>query len=595
MNVSSSITKIRRLVGDINTQVFSDAQIVGSFARIQQEFCRKTECEAEVIALLKPPRVDYCMTQLWEEGFVTYRVFDPFFKGASHAATQAWELEYEYTQESIGGYTATGGTELSHVDLQHEVPFLMSKDFYRFKGLLFDYKWIQEKDINWVYDYYNDAFMKRGDQVDWFAPIKRGHGKAFVTHAVPYELAAIVKPGDVTVPDSETADQIVSYTSAVGIDDYAWSKIFNYFSRTATNITLGFNQFSRDYNGGIAIRTVTYPDLGDGVVPVPVAVIARVGASAGAANDDCNLKCYFEDVDVPNVPTSKNEAEALSLTTGVDWDAVEEFVSGDYDSPDLLVALLEVVGRDGWESGDDLHLVIKNNSSDVSATRAVSSYESGSGASPNRMRLIITFVSTPVITTEPTAQNVIHGQGAIFYLVATGWSLTFQWRKNGVNISGATSASYLIEETSADHEGDYDCIVSNGAGTLISDLVTLVVLPEDRSSAIDVDLHEDVFYAAYVAVPDRPTTTSDEVETHEPFIKYLEYGVAAKLLRADTKKKDLLKAVHFNARYEIGAQLVGHIMRKLFINRKVGLEPSRRADIKPSRPRLPDHYPRLEA
>src|SRR6266436_249797 len=49
----------------------------------------------------------------------------------------------------------------------------------------------------------------------------------------------------------------------------------------------------------------------------------------------------------------------------------------------------------------------------------------------------------PTITTQPASQTVTAGQNASFSVTATGTApLTFQWQKNGVAISGATSPSY---------------------------------------------------------------------------------------------------------------------------------------------------------
>ncbi len=49
----------------------------------------------------------------------------------------------------------------------------------------------------------------------------------------------------------------------------------------------------------------------------------------------------------------------------------------------------------------------------------------------------------PTITTQPANQTVTAGQTATFTVVAAGAApLNYQWQKNGVNIAGATSASY---------------------------------------------------------------------------------------------------------------------------------------------------------
>ena len=82
----------------------------------------------------------------------------------------------------------------------------------------------------------------------------------------------------------------------------------------------------------------------------------------------------------------------------------------------------------------------------------------------------------PDITTEPTSQSVSAGATAVFSVVATGTpSPAYQWRKAGVPISRAMSATLTLPQvTSADAAG-YDVVVTNSAGSVTSYLVTLTV------------------------------------------------------------------------------------------------------------------------
>ncbi|NBV33743.1 MAG: hypothetical protein EBR81_08185, partial [Proteobacteria bacterium] len=52
---------------------------------------------------------------------------------------------------------------------------------------------------------------------------------------------------------------------------------------------------------------------------------------------------------------------------------------------------------------------------------------------------------------------------------------TFQWRKNGANISGATSASYSLVAAQVGDSGSYDVAVTNIAGTKTSSAATVSV------------------------------------------------------------------------------------------------------------------------
>ena len=61
-----------------------------------------------------------------------------------------------------------------------------------------------------------------------------------------------------------------------------------------------------------------------------------------------------------------------------------------------------------------------------------------------------TRVSPPGITTQPAAVTVSAGKTATFVVLATGNPTpTFQWMKNGTDISGATATTYTTPALSA--------------------------------------------------------------------------------------------------------------------------------------------------
>jgi hypothetical protein len=83
----------------------------------------------------------------------------------------------------------------------------------------------------------------------------------------------------------------------------------------------------------------------------------------------------------------------------------------------------------------------------------------------------------PSITAQPSAQTVTAGQTATFTVTASGTTpLSYQWKKSGTNISGATSASYTTPATSLSDSGStFQVIVSNSAGNIPSNAATLTV------------------------------------------------------------------------------------------------------------------------
>lgn len=94
--------------------------------------------------------------------------------------------------------------------------------------------------------------------------------------------------------------------------------------------------------------------------------------------------------------------------------------------------------------------------------------------------------TAPNITGQPTAKTVTVGQTATFTVVATGTAtLTYQWRKNDVNIVGATSASYTTPATvSANNGATYRVVVSNSYGSITSNAATLTVNPAATAPTI---------------------------------------------------------------------------------------------------------------
>jgi len=83
----------------------------------------------------------------------------------------------------------------------------------------------------------------------------------------------------------------------------------------------------------------------------------------------------------------------------------------------------------------------------------------------------------PSITSQPSNQTVTAGQTASFSVAATGTApLSYQWQKNGVNITGATAASYTTPATTtSDSASTFRALVSNTAGSVTSSAATLTV------------------------------------------------------------------------------------------------------------------------
>lgn len=102
--------------------------------------------------------------------------------------------------------------------------------------------------------------------------------------------------------------------------------------------------------------------------------------------------------------------------------------------------------------------------------------------------------SAPQVTTQPANATVTVGQSATFTVSATGTPpLSYQWRKNGTSIPGATSSTYVTPATtSADNGAKFDVTVRNGTQPdATSAAATLTVNPVQVSSVNVLTYHND--------------------------------------------------------------------------------------------------------
>jgi hypothetical protein len=81
----------------------------------------------------------------------------------------------------------------------------------------------------------------------------------------------------------------------------------------------------------------------------------------------------------------------------------------------------------------------------------------------------LTVLGPPQITTPPANVTIERGQTATFTIAAKGTAtLAYQWRKNGIAITGATTTKLTVANAKDSDATSYDCIVSNGYGRTTS-------------------------------------------------------------------------------------------------------------------------------
>lgn len=87
----------------------------------------------------------------------------------------------------------------------------------------------------------------------------------------------------------------------------------------------------------------------------------------------------------------------------------------------------------------------------------------------------------PTILAQPAHQLTIAGGRASFsVVVASPATCTYQWRRNGTAIGGATGDSYSIPAAATGHEGSYTVVITNASGPVTSAAATLYLDSNDN-------------------------------------------------------------------------------------------------------------------
>ena len=140
-------------------------------------------------------------------------------------------------------------------------------------------------------------------------------------------------------------------------------------------------------------------------------------------------------------------------------------------------------------NGGAVSLTINNITSADFGSYSVMVVDTGGMATTNAATLTQGVLSTPTITLQPQGHTVATGSSVVFGVGVSGSGLTYQWKKGGVAISGATSSQYLLSNAQVSDAGSYTVTATNGAGSVTSSAALLGVLPSgDPGRLINVSV-----------------------------------------------------------------------------------------------------------
>ncbi|WP_415909899.1 immunoglobulin domain-containing protein [Oleiharenicola sp. Vm1] len=113
---------------------------------------------------------------------------------------------------------------------------------------------------------------------------------------------------------------------------------------------------------------------------------------------------------------------------------------------------------------------------DAGTYTVVATNSAGSAISNGATLTVTTSNVAPEITSSPSGQIATLGSSVTFTVTATGSPApTYQWRKDGNAIAGATNASFTIANVALGDVGHYTAAVTNPLGTVISGSAALTV------------------------------------------------------------------------------------------------------------------------
>ena len=270
-----------------------------------------------------------------------------------------------------------------------------------------------------------------------------------------------------------SASSVGDYTAVVtGIGNYSGSAPYSWSIESAaqTPVTFSFSNLNHTYDGSIKSASVTPSPAGatydhsltggPGAGEYPVSATAT-GSYSGS--DSATLKIAPASQSAVSIsPSSQSIAAGNSIVFSASGGGVGGYQWGGSasgtDNPKEVQ--FSTVGN---------HVVTVQSPGDAN--------HSASNVATATVAVTAASGTPPSLTYQPGERTRSIGQSSTFTVVATGTQpFSYQWRKDGSPIPGATSQSYVVSNIQYSDAGAYTVVVSNIAGSATSSPATLTVV-----------------------------------------------------------------------------------------------------------------------
>ncbi len=242
-------------------------------------------------------------------------------------------------------------------------------------------------------------------------------------------------------------------------------------------LTYQWRRNGTDIPGATSAAYTLNPTTGSDTGATFDAVVTNASGTATSAPATLTVKVAPSITTPPaNLTVTAPAAAAFSVVASGDAPLSYQWRRNGADIPGATSAAYTLNPTTGSDTGATFDVVVTNASGTATSAPAT-----------------LTVQVAPAITTSPADLTVTAPAPAAFSVVASGDApLSYQWRRNGTDIPGATSAAFALNPTTGSDTGaTFDVVVTNASGTATSAPATLTVQVAPAITTSPADLHGD--------------------------------------------------------------------------------------------------------
>lgn len=264
-------------------------------------------------------------------------------------------------------------------------------------------------------------------------------------------LGSITEPTIVSQPQSVTrqaGQSAVFNVGATGVNlSYRWQ-------RNGVDLQNGGNIFGAD-TATLTIDNLSANDAGSFVV------VVNAGGGLFSVESDPAVLFFFAPVSITQQPQGRGVNAGTSVTLSAQADGTTPIsYQWKKNGSAITGAVQPTLTITNFQSANaGTYTLVVNNGTTVESAPAV-----------------LFLNVAPVVTSQPLSITAVADTAAVFTVGVSGAGpFAYQWRKNGIAISGAAQSSFTVASAKQTDAGSYSVLITNAAGTVTSSNAVLKV------------------------------------------------------------------------------------------------------------------------